>query len=126
MANAPSAGGRRDLRRTRKPAGGTGVIWHHLVSFLPSPATGQKRQRVEFASDGLGGREGQMSPILAAAWGGLRDGGRHATYSSIAPVTERSGNSTWGHRICWEITWKKETATVIYRSKRSWNTKRNF
>ena len=25
-----------------------------------------------------------------------------------------------------KITWKKETATVIYRSKRSWNTKRNF
>ncbi len=25
-----------------------------------------------------------------------------------------------------KITWKKETGTVIYRSKRSWNTKRNF
>ena len=25
-----------------------------------------------------------------------------------------------------KITWKKETAAVIYRSKRSWNTKRNF
>ena len=25
-----------------------------------------------------------------------------------------------------KITWKKETGTVIYRSERSWNTKRNF
>jgi hypothetical protein len=32
-------------------------------AISPSPETGQKRQCVEFASDGLGGREGQMSPV---------------------------------------------------------------